>query len=226
MAASFSASHGFIPAPITCPGCHAALAGPVDQCPYCGYNAWTCVDRFPYSPPPLDRYIDIENRLSNEDRARIDRAIDELESDLPQVRIYICLVKLLQGTDARECGFWMLNASVPRDEEETGHRPWSVLLLVDLQASAASATVGYGLDSFVTDADLREALGAGQREFESANFSAAVLKFIHHMHRILKRAHRTAVATSRRRDRERTVITPRNPPPSNTSTFRVRHPES
>src|SRR5690349_1042369 len=151
MAKSPAFSPAFGPAPITCPGCHALLNAPVDQCPRCGYNAWTCVDRFPYSPPPLDRYIDVENRLSNEDRARIDRLIEDLESELPQVRVYVCIVKLLPGTDARECGFWMLNASVPRDEVEAGHRPWSVLLLLDTHASAASATVGYGLDPHVKD---------------------------------------------------------------------------
>ena len=179
--------------PVTCPGCHEVLPGPVELCPRCAYSAWTCVDHFPYSPPPLDRYIDVESRLSNEDRARIDRSIEALERDLPQVRVYVCLVKLLPGTDVRECGFWMFNASVPRDEAEAAHRAWSVLLLIDTGASAAGATVGYGLDSFVSDAQLRYSLRAGQADWIQGNFGAGVLKFVQHTHQVLRQAHRSAV---------------------------------
>jgi uncharacterized membrane protein YgcG len=182
------------------------------------------VDHFPYSPPPLDRYIDVENRLSNEDRARIDRTIETLENDLPQVRVHVCLVKLLPGTDARECGFWMLNASIPRDEEEAQHRPWSVLLLIDTRASAASATVGYGLDPFVSDSQLRAALTVGQPDWQQGNFSAGILKFMHQMHHALKQAHRTAVSAARRGRRQPSA--PASRLTSSPAPPKARHPES
>ena len=211
------------PAPVTCPGCHRVLPAPADQCPCCAYNAWTCVDHFPYSPPPLDRYIDVENRLSNEDRARLDRVINAVESDLPQVRLFVCLVKLLPGTDVRECGFWMLNASVPRDDEEAGHRPWSVLLLIDLRAFAASATVGYGLDPHVSDTQLRAALTAGQPEWQTGNFSGGVIKFVQQLHHALKQAHRTATSVSGRQPARSAAAIPRsNAPPAVPP---ARHPE-
>ena len=181
------------------------------------------MDHFPYSPPPLDRYIDVENRLTNEDRARLDRVIDAVENDLPQVRLYVCLVKLLPGTDARECGFWMLNASVPRDEEEAGHRPWSVLLLLDTHASAASATVGYGLDPFVSDAQLRAALTAGQPEWTAGNFCGGVVKFVQQLHHALKQAHRTATAASGGKPGASAAPLPRIN--SSSSAPPARHPE-
>lgn len=184
-------------APVTCPGCHAVLQGAVDQCSHCGYSAWTCVDHFPYSPPPLDRYIDVESRLSNEDRARLDREIDRIESGMPQVRLYLCVVKLLPGTDVRECGFWMLNASVPRDEEEASHRPWSVLLILDTQSLSASATVGYGLDPWLGDPQLRTALAAGRGEWVRGNLAAGAAKFLQQLHHALRAAHGAAVASSR-----------------------------
>jgi uncharacterized membrane protein YgcG len=209
---------------MTCPGCHRILPAPVDRCPHCAYDAWTCVDHFPYSPPPLDRYIDVENRLSNDERARIDRAIETLENNLPQIRVHVCIVKLLPGTDARECGFWMLNASIPRDEEEALHRPWSVLLLIDTHASAASATVGYGLDPFVSDSQLRAALTVAQPEWQEANFSAGILKFVHQMHHALKQAHRSAVSAARK-DRRQPPPSSSRPSPS-TAPPPARHPES
>ena len=204
MAVSHSPEKLPSPVPGTCPGCHLATPAPADLCPHCGYNAWTCVDHFPYSPPPLDRYIDVENRLSNDDRARIDRAIEALEGDLPQVRIHICLVKLLPGTDARECGFWMMNASVPRDTEEADHRPWSVLLILDTEALAASATVGYGLDPFVTDEALRASLNAGLPDWAQGNFGPGVLKFVHQTHQALRHAQRSAARTVRGESRKST----------------------
>jgi uncharacterized membrane protein YgcG len=196
---------------MTCPGCHQVLPAPVGRCPQCGYDAWTCVDRFPYSPPPLDRYIDVENRLSNEERARIDRAIDYLEQEFPQVRLHVCIVKLLPGTDARECGFWMLNASIPRDDEEAQHRPWSVLLLVDTNASAVSATVGYGLDRFVSDEQLRAGLSAALTDWQQGSFCAGILKFVHHLHPMLKQVHRHAMAAARRNRRAAPPAPARSP---------------
>lgn len=188
----------FQPPPVTCPGCHRALPGPVEQCPHCGYNAWTCVDHFRYDPPPLDRYIDIENKLRNDDRVKLDRAIESLETELPQVRVHICLVKLLPGTDVRECGFWMLNASVPREQEEADHRPWGILLLLDLQSGSASATVGYGLDPFLSDEVLRDALNGGAKDFAGGAFGSGLLRVVTALHGALKSAQRKAAVAARK----------------------------
>jgi len=213
----------FPSAPVSCPGCHRVLEGPAEQCRICSYNAWTCVDHFPYSPPPLERYVDVENRLSNEERARLDRVMDALEDDLPQVRVFVCLVKLLPGTDVRECGFWLLNASIPKDDEAAQHRPWSVLLLLDLTASAASATVGYGLDRFVSDFQLREALAAAQADWQDGRLAAGVQLFVTRMHRVLKSAHKLAAkaAAKGRLPRPAPARQPAPPP----SPPRARHPE-
>jgi TPM domain len=209
---------------MTCPGCHRVIPVVVDRCPHCNYNAWTCVDHFPYSPPPLDRYVDVENRLSNEDRARIDRAIDTLEADLPQVGVHLCIVRLLPGTDARECGFWMLNACIPRDEEEARNRPWSVLLLIDTHALAASATVGYGLDPFVGDEQLRAALAAGQPDWLQGNFGAGALKFVHQLQHALTDACRLAIKSARKSRRQPPA--PASWRPVIPAPPKARHPES
>lgn len=213
----------FQSAPVSCPGCHRVLDGPSGQCRVCGYNAWTCVDHFPYSPPQLERYVDVENRLSNEERARLDRAIDALESDLPQVRVFVCLVKLLPRTDVRECGFWLLNASIPKDDEDAQHRPWSVLLLLDLTAFTASATVGYGLDRFVNDFQLREALAAAKPDWMDGRLAPGIQLFVHGLHRALKSAQKLAAKAAAkgllpRPAPARQPVPPPSPP-------RARHPE-
>lgn len=194
----------------------------MDQCPACGYNAWTCVDHFPYPPPPLERFVDVENKLTNEHRARIDAAIESLEREMPQVRLHICLVRLLPRTDVRECGFWLLNASIPRDEDEGQRRPWSALLVIDLATSSASATVGYGLDRFVSDEALRGALGAAQQAWEQADFPAGILKFVQQLHAVLRAAHKPA-----QRAAARGQIPPPAPPaqPPAPTPPRTRHPE-
>jgi hypothetical protein len=219
---SKSSPREFQSAPVSCPGCHRVLEGPTEQCQVCGYNAWTCVDHFPYSPPPLERYVDVENRLSNEDRARLDRAINALESDLPQVRIHVCLVKLLPGTDVRECGFWLLNASIPRDEEDAQHRPWSVLLLMDLTAGSASATVGYGLDRFMEDEALLAALAAAKDEWHEGRPAAGIHLFIQEIRRALKSAQKRAAKAAAKGMLPRPAPARQPVPPPSP---RARHPE-
>ena len=215
------ASSSFKPAPVTCPGCHRVLPGPVEQCPVCAYNAWTCVDHFPYPAPSLDRYVDVENRLTNDDRARLDRVIESVEADMPQVRLHVCLVRLLPGTDARECGFWMMNAAIPRDDEEAEHRPWSVLLLIDLAGSTASATVGYGLDPFVSDAQLKAALSEGREDWQAANWTGGVHKFVHGLHQALRQAHKAASHAARKN----LLPVRKTPPGPPAAAPKARHPE-
>ena len=141
----------FDPPPVVCPGCHATLKDPVPACPHCAYNGWTCVEKFPWIPPTLERVMDVDRCLSIADRRVLDKAIDPIEQALPQVRIYVCLGRLHPDTDPREFGFWLFNASVPPDTEAASHRAWSVLLVIDRASCRASLTTGYGLDPFLAN---------------------------------------------------------------------------
>ena len=182
----------FRPPPGTCPGCHAPLRSHGDRCDRCGHHAWITADRFPWEPPPFDRFIDHEQRLTEADRAMVTKAVERLRAVFPQVHVHYCLVRLPEGLDARECGFWMFNASVPRSAAEAEARPWSVLVLIDRTAHAVSATAGYALDPFVSDRRLTAALEAGSADFAAGRYGAALVKVTDRLQRELVTCQREA----------------------------------
>ncbi len=182
----------FDPPPVACPGCHFALKDPAPACPHCGYNGWSCVGKFPWLPPALERIMDMEARFSASDRAALDQAIEPLEQALPQVRVHVCLGKLHPDTDVREFGFWLFNASVPPDAEAASHRPWSLLLVIDRTSRRASLTSGYGLDPFLSDRRLTACLEAATADFTSGHYGRGAVACLTKLHTALATAQRDA----------------------------------
>jgi hypothetical protein len=194
----------FDPPSVACPGCHATLKDPVPVCPHCGYNGWTCVEKFPWIPPALDRIMDVDRCLSPAGRRLLDKVIDPIEQLLPQVRIHVCLGRLHPDTDPREFGFWLFNASVPPDGEAASHRPWSVLLIVDRTSSRASLTIGYGLDPFLGDPALTACLEAGRNDFKKERYAPGAAAILAKLHTALAAGQRHAtLAAVQYRERSR-----------------------
>ena len=182
----------FAPAPVACPGCHLALKDPAPNCPQCGYNGWSCVEKFPWIPPPLERFMDVDGRLSPDDLAMMNKVIEPIESNLPQVRIHVCLARLHAETDPREFGFWLFNASVPPDAEATSHRPWGILLVIDRASRRASLTIGYGLDPFLSDRKLTACLEAAQHDYARGRYGHGTATCLRKLHTALTTAQREA----------------------------------
>jgi hypothetical protein len=182
----------FAPAVVACPGCHLALGEPAPTCPHCGYNGWSCVEKFPWIPPALERFMDVDGRFDAADLAMIDKAIEPIETHLPQVRVHVCLGRLYGDTDPREFGFWLFNASVPPDAEATSHRPWSILLVIDRTSRRASLTIGYGLDPFLSDRKLALCLEAGQRDYARGRYGHGTAACLRKLHTALTTAQRDA----------------------------------
>jgi hypothetical protein len=84
--------------------------------------------------------------------------------------------------------------------------------------------VGYGLDPFVSDQQLRTALAAGQADWRQSNYGAGILKFVQHMHHTLKLAHRIAMTAAKKGALPAGAGMPRSAPQQ--AKPRARHPES
>ena len=163
---------------MACPGCHATLADPVEQCPWCGYVGRDSLARFPFAAPAMERYIDPMGYLQAGARKRIDQSLTSLRAKFPQVEISICIVDLELQTDPREFGFWMFNASKVRDDAEAAKRPWTILLLIDDKNGRASVTSGYAIEPFIDEDDFEVILRLERDHFLEKDYEKGVLKFI------------------------------------------------
>jgi uncharacterized membrane protein YgcG len=154
------------------------------------------VEKFPWIPPPLERFMDVDQRLSEPEIRQLDQVIERLEQMLPQIRIHLCIGRLHADTDPREFGFWLFNASVPPDAEAASHRPWSVLLVIDRGSRSASLTIGYGLDPFLSDEQLTRCLEAASPHFRRSRYGAGAAACLTKLHTLLTRAQREANGTA------------------------------
>jgi len=176
----------FAQSPMVCPGCYFSVSAPVEQCPRCHFSGKRLVDKYVFDAPDLERYVDPHGYLPERSRGRIDQVLDDLESDFPQVRISICIVDLLAEVDPREFGFWFFNASKVYSETEAQRRAWTVLLALDDQNARASVTKGYGIEPFLSDANLEELLWNERELFLEKEYEAGVFNFVEGLEELLE----------------------------------------
>jgi hypothetical protein len=163
---------------MTCPGCHATMEAPADQCPRCGYSGHNAAARFPFQAPPMGRFIDPQEHLSQDDRSRIGKSLTELAKKFPQPRICFCIVDLAEEVDLREFGFWMMNASPVDSPEEAKLRPWTILLLVDDINGRVSIAPGYAIEPFLNEEAWKPLILRERQYFFARDYGTAALKFI------------------------------------------------
>ena len=161
-----------------CPSCNGTLAEPTNRCPLCGFTAQICVQRYPFEPPPLDRFVDAEGLLSATDKRTMERAIDWFEKRFPQITISACLTRLPKGVDGREFGFWLFNRSTPVDDEQKKQRDHTLLIVIDFSQKTISATVGYGLDCFLDDVVLSKSLDDAKPTLRKKGFAAGIARWL------------------------------------------------
>ena len=173
---------------MACPGCHATLAVPVDECPRCGYTGHHAVSRFPFKAPVIERFIDPQGHLEESDRTKIDKSLSDLAKGFPQPRICFCIVDLPEVIDPREFGFWMMNASEVDGPEEEKLRPWTILLVIDDINGRVSVTSGYAIEPFLDEEEWAALIRKEREFFFARHYGSAALKFIMGAKAILTRS--------------------------------------
>ena len=171
----------FDPARTHCPSCNATLNALADSCNFCGFSAHLCVQRYPFTPPALDRFVDPDGSLSPADRRSLSRAIRRLEKRFPQITVTVASMSLPESVDGREFGYWFLNRSATKNDEEARRRLHHILVLIDRTSSTVSITVGYGLDCFLDDQFLFTSLDRVSTVFRRRGATGGICAWLKHI---------------------------------------------
>ncbi len=182
-----------------CPGCHSTLEKTANTCPHCGFNAHLCIARFPFDPPPLKQIMDPDEVIDAHQKKRLSKTIARLEKAFPQITVSFCSVLLPEGVDGRQFGYWLLNRCSPASGLDAKRRLHHLLLLVDRNSKTVSATVGYGLDCFLDDITLHQALQSSRDHFIHEGYVEGSIKWIHLIRKKLAVLHEKAVTDWKRR---------------------------
>lgn len=129
--------------------------------------------KFPFDPPPLDVFLDVEGVARGDDE-QVRAAVGEFAGRFPQIRVAICLLRLSPGTSLSEFGHWMINASPLAEGETPVDRRRTLLLVMDLNSSRASLTLGYDVEALLGETSARAALASVAPEFAAGRFGLGV----------------------------------------------------
>lgn len=158
---------------VSCPSCRGQVTGAVEVCPACGYSADVVVGKFPFAAPAFDALIDVEG-VARVEEHQVRAVIGEFVERFPQLRVVVCILRLSPGTDIRQFGHWMMNASPLAAGETTLDRRRTLMLIMDLDSSDAGITLGYDLEAFLGEAAARSALVSAAPQLATGRFTEGI----------------------------------------------------
>jgi len=159
------------------------LDAPLPQCAQCGLTLDT-LDRKFGIVPLYSRYLtDRTERLSLRDAQQLRRALCLFQRKFPQLLFSVMLVDLHPPAPISEYAFWLINRARFSEFQATGAKNLELLLVIDPSAKEAALITGYGLEDYVTEDDLAEALNAARPGLGTGDLASAInscIDFITH----------------------------------------------
>jgi len=180
-----------------CPACAAPLESPADSCPACKFTLRRLDSKFG-TLPLRNRYLtDRARSLSLDEISRLRLELQRFENKFPQSLFSVFLTDLEVGSNVREYAFWLANRARFSSAESEAEENFDLLLVIDPKHGAAALTIGYGLEDYVPEEDLRETLAAAEPTLHKGQVERAIRICIDEMTTRLTRAARTAARASK-----------------------------
>jgi uncharacterized membrane protein YgcG len=156
------------------------------QCAQCGLTLAE-LDRKFGIVPLYSRYLtDRTERLSLRDAQQLRQALCLFQRKFPQLLFSVMLVDLHPPAPISEYAFWLINRARFSEFQATGARNLELLLVIDPSAKEAALVTGYGLENYLTEEDLTEALDAARPGLEAGDLANAIANCIDFMARRLR----------------------------------------
>ncbi len=143
-----------------CPSCAAELAAPAPRCPTCKLSLQKLDAKFGLVPRHSRYLSDRAGRLELSAMEDIRERLRLFEKKFPQVLFSVFVTLLPPGSSVAEYAFWLANRARFNNVSRVQAENYDLLLVIDLGAPAAALNAGYGLEQFVGETDLAEALEA------------------------------------------------------------------
>ena len=148
-----------------CPFCQAPAFEAIAQCTSCGFSL-DRVEAFFGTMPRLEAGVsDLAGLFRPRDARRIADASARLHERFPQVTCSIVTTSLKPSQPLTAYAFWLFNCGGIFCDMQRGSKSRGILLALDAANARASLMIGYGLEPFVSQQDLREIIDAGAPHF-------------------------------------------------------------
>jgi len=141
-----------------CPSCANTLEAPAPRCPHCKLSLQRLDSKFGLVPAHSRFLTDRTGKLPLDEMTQLRAALRLFQKKFPQSLFSVFLTELPRGTSVAEYGFWLANRAKFSSVEKTEGENFNLLLVIDLAGNAAALTVGYGLERYVPEQDLKSVL--------------------------------------------------------------------
>lgn len=148
-----------------CPSCLTALTAPLPQCPVCGLTVERLDTKFGALPRHMQFFTDRSNSLPMRGMNEIRDLLELFNRKFPQSLFSAFVLPELKNGTIAEYTFWLANRGRFNPDDPLGADNFDLLLGVDLHRRAAALLVGYGLENYLTEQDLDNALMQAASEF-------------------------------------------------------------
>jgi uncharacterized membrane protein YgcG len=170
---------------IKCPACAASLDAPAEVCPQCKFTLRRLDPKFG-TLPLRNRYLtDRAQSLTVDEVGRLRELLARFEIKFPQSLFSVFVTELPADSNVREYAFWLSNRAIFSSVEAEGVENFDLLLVIDPTHRSAALTVGYGLENFVTEDDLKDVLEAAEPALRGDQLERAIRTCIGEMTRRL-----------------------------------------
>ena len=164
-----------------CPSCHAPLSAPLSQCPKCKLTLEQ-LDRKFGLVPLYSRYLtDRTGKLSLHEIKQLRDLLALFQRKFPQILFSVLLANLGAGTPISEYAFWLINRARFGTLDAVGSKNFELLLVVDPAGKTALLTAGYGLENYLPEQELENALAAASDSLQSGDLVRGIRDCIEFM---------------------------------------------
>ena len=127
--------------------------------------------------------------LSRRDRRRVRRELNELNIQFPQLRVSVTTVDgIPEKLNLSVYTFWLFNRSDVVRKFDTDGRNYDVLFTIDARTRRIALIVGYGLEPFVGQEQIRQVLDTGYSMLVADRHAAALLTMLEALSAMLRKA--------------------------------------
>ena len=144
------------------------------RCPECKLSLQRLDLKFGMVPRHSRYLSDRSGRLTVPQMDALREALRLFEKKFPQSLFSVLVTELTQGYSVSEYAFWMANRARFSSLEKTRGDNFDLLLVIDVASNAAALTTGYGLEPYVTEEDLEDALNAMARPLRENDLVAGI----------------------------------------------------
>lgn len=131
---------------------------PEPRCPECRLTLQKLDLKFGLVPRHSRYLSDRAGKLDLGDMEEVREQLRLFERKFPQVLLSVFVTDLPAGTSVREYAFWLANRARFTPIQKSAAENFDMLLVIDLIGNNAALIVSYGLEKFLAETDLDEAL--------------------------------------------------------------------